>query len=228
MKTREDVLKKRYGFNKGSYDYVPAGAEILKYVGQVVVHVVYQKEESGDWKTEFNPVLLESISEFDPINMTYLAKIKKEKDSESYKFRMIPEGYAWVENEDADFIERILPVSTHRKLVEDEAMYARFSDLYKNRETLPVDSLLGLSTSSDRQTTLRYSRHLAVIGEFFSDHSTFYFRIHDLRLRHKKGKTYALSLTDPDGNIHKLLIESDQVTYQLESVGEFKIIDLEG
>ena len=228
MKTREEILKKRYGFDKGSYNYVPAGSEILKYIGQIVVHVEYRKKEDETWETEFSPVLLESISNFDPLTMTYTAKIKKDKTEESYEFKMIPEGYAWVEKEDTDFIERILPVSMHIKLVEDEEMFARFSELYKNRETLSIDSLLGLASSKDKQATLRYSRHLAVIGEFNSDHSTMYFRIHGIGLRHKSGKTYALSLTDPEGNVHKLLIDSDQTCYPLENISNFKIIDLEG
>ena len=226
MKTREEILRENYGFNKGSYNYVPAGSEILKYIGQTVVYVSYKKKSDGTWDTEYYPVLLESISDFDSLNMSYKVSVKKEKDSPSHEFRMIPEGYNWVESEDADFIERILPVSMHQSLVEDEFMYARFKELYETRDTLPVDSLYGLSTSKEKAQTIRYSRHLAVLIKLNGSDDVLYFRIQDLNLKHKSGKVYYLSVSDGDSHTYRVQIDSDQKSYPFETVGEFKIIDL--
>ena len=42
MKTRQEILKERYGFDKGSYQYVPRGAEILKMIGQTALKWEWQ------------------------------------------------------------------------------------------------------------------------------------------------------------------------------------------
>ena len=221
MKTREQILKEKYGFDKGSYKYVPRGSEILKYQGQVVLHVWYKKKEDSSYET----VLLMDITDYDPLNSTYKAKIKKDKDTEPYEFRIIPEGYNWVESDQAEFIERLLPLSMHYQLVEDEAMYTRFAQLYDTAPTTSLESLLGLSMSKEKIQTLRYSRHLACLIRMTTG-ETLYFRIHGLSVRHKSGKTYNLSIEDPEGTKYKILANSDQDSYPFENVGDFKIIDL--
>ena len=153
------------------------------------------------------------------------AKIKKDKDTEPYEFRIIPEGYNWVESDQAEFIERLLPLSMHYQLVEDEAMYTRFAQLYDTAPTTSLESLLGLSMSKEKIQTLRYSRHLACLIRMTTG-ETLYFRIHGLSVRHKSGKTYNLSIEDPEGTKYKILANSDQDSYPFENVGDFKIIDL--
>ena len=225
MKTREQILKEKYGFDKGSYKYVPRGSEILKYQGQVVLHVWYKKKEDGTWDSSYETVLLMDITDYDPLNSTYKAKIKKDKNTEPYEFRIIPEGYNWVESDQAEFIERLLPLSMHYQLVEDEAMYTRFAQLYDTAPTTSLESLLGLSMSKEKIQTLRYSRHLACLIRMTTG-ETLYFRIHGLSVRHKSGKTYNLSIEDPEGTKYKILANSDQDSYSFENVGDFKIIDL--
>ena len=61
MKTREQILKEKYGFDKGSYKYVPRGSEILKYQGQVVLHVWYKKKEDGTAATKKCPYCVSVI-----------------------------------------------------------------------------------------------------------------------------------------------------------------------
>ena len=228
-KTREEVLKEKYGFNSGSYRYVPAGSEILKSIGQSVVWVRYKRNKQEDtkpgeeWKTEFSQVGLKSISDFDPLNSTYLCTIVKEDKSE-YSFRMIPEGYSWVETETPDEIERILPVSMHNHLFEDEMFYARLSGLYDTRDTLPIDVLKTLSGSKDKIATLGYSRHLACLIRL-GDGDTLYFRVLNLGLKHKAGTQYSLSVSDGE-NTYRVMVEPGQKSYPFESIGEFKLIDL--
>jgi hypothetical protein len=232
MKSRQEILRDRYGFNKGSYDYVPKGGEILKLIGQNVIYVEYTKNGEG-WDTKFSKAFINSISDFDPLNMTYLTKFKVEvggENSENYEdreMRMIPEGYSWVDSEDAPYIQRFLPFSMHFKLMEDELFYERLKDLWKERDTLDTNALLGLSTSKDKATTLRYSRHLACVIMLEGSEEPLYFRIHKLGLKHNAGKQYALSIWDGDENPIKTLINSEDKEYDFErGLGKFKIIDI--
>jgi hypothetical protein len=140
---------------------------------------------------------------------------------------MIPEGYSWVDSEDAPYIQRFLPFSMHFKLMEDELFYERLKDLWKERDTIDTNALLGLSTSKDKATTLRYSRHLACVIMLEGSEEPLYFRIHKLGLKHNAGKQYALSIWDGDENPIKTLINSEDKEYDFErGLGKFKIIDI--
>ena len=228
MKTRQEILKEKYGFSSGSYEYVPRGAEILKYIGQTVIKVEYDKKEDGTWGTNQGPVFIVSISDFDPINMTYKCVYKKEGGAEE-EFRMIPEGYSWADSDDITHAIRLLPTSMHCRLMEDELFYARLQNLWEKRGTLDFTSLQGLASSKDKDTTLRYSRHLACLIKLEGDDNkgVLYFRIHKLNLKHKAGNEYALSSWDGEGNPVKAMIKSDESEYDFElGTGKFKIIDL--
>jgi hypothetical protein len=227
MKTRQEILKERYGFDKGSYQYVPRGAEILKMIGQNVIKVEYDKKDDGTWDTNFEPVFLVSISDFDPLNMSYKCVYKRSPEEGEQEFRMIPEGYSWADSEDVTHIVRLLPGSMHCQLTEDELFYERMKQLWETRDTLDFTALAGLASSKDKDTTLRYSRHLACLIRLEGEENVLYFRIHKLSLKHKAGKQYALSLWDGEDNPVKALIESDQKEYDFElGTGTFKIIDL--
>ena len=226
VKTRQEILKDRYGFSLGSYNYVPRGAEILKLIGQTVIKVDYDKQEDGTWSTKQGPVFIISISDFDPINMTYLCKYKTD-DKKEEEFRMIPEGYSWADSEDIVHAIRLIPTSMHCKLMEDEIFYSRLKELWKTRDTLDFIALQGLASSKDKEATLRYSRHLACLIQLEGEEEVLYFRIHRLTLKHKAAKEYALSVWDGEDNPVKALIESDQKEYDFElGIGKFKIIDL--
>jgi len=227
MKTRQEILKEKYGFNKGSYKYVPRGAEILKMIGQNVIKVEYDKKEDGTWNTKFGPALLVSVSDFDPINMSYKAVYQEVGKEETEEFTMIPEGYSWADSENVSHIIRLLPGSMHCQLMEDELFYERLKTLWETRPTLDFIALTGLASSKDKDTSLRYSRHLACLIKLEDEEDVLYFRIHKLNLKHKSGKDYALSLWDGDDNSIRALIKSDEKEYNFElGIGKFKIIDL--
>ena len=232
MKTRSEILKERYGFNKASYDYIPKGAEIMKNIGQTVIFVDHKKNQNGEWDANFKTVILTSLSDYDPVTMTYLAKYKEKiEDTEEKEFRMIPEGYSFGNPEETGFMYRFLPYSLHCKLVEDELFYTRLSQLYKERDTLEVDQLYGLATSKDKEATLKYSRHLAAVIKLDDERepnpdNILYFRLHGFGLKHRNGNKYAMMVEDSEGNKHRLLVDSDQKEYEFEDIGTMKIIDL--
>jgi hypothetical protein len=114
----------------------------------------------------------------------------------------------------------------HCKLVEDELFYERLKELW-NRDTLPIDSLMGLSSSKDKTASLRYSHHLACLIKLEGEEDILYFRIQELNLIHRSGKQYALNIKDGEGNPVKMLITSEMKDYEFENgIGRFKIIDL--
>ena len=227
MKTREQILKERYGFSKGSYDYVPRGSEIFRNIGQQVIYVVYQKQSDGTWDSDYKRATIESITDYDPITMTHLVKYKVE-DGELEEFRMIPEGYCYVDKEpdDIDVVKRFLPYSMHCKLIEDELFYERLRELYEKRKTLRMEEVVAISSSKDKAQLLRYSKHIAAVIKM-ADDDILYFRIHDLSAKHKVGTKYSITLTDGDNNLHKFMADSTNESYTFENgIGELKIIDL--
>ena len=99
------ALKKRYGFNKGDYKYIPAGGEILKYIGQPMIFVDFKKDENGDWQSNFETAFIDSISDFDPMTMTYNCKYKL-VDGVQKEIRIIPEGFSWGNPEETGEMKR--------------------------------------------------------------------------------------------------------------------------
>ena len=74
----KNKLKKTYGFDKGSYKYIAPGAEILKYIGQIVILVDFKKDDEGKWTNTMEKVLIDSIREYDAVTMTYNCIYKTE------------------------------------------------------------------------------------------------------------------------------------------------------
>lgn len=225
MKTREEILKEKYGFQKASYKYIPKGAEILKSIGQIVIYVEYTKKEDGTWEDKYQKAEILEISGYDPMTMTYKCKYKVAGESETQELQIIPEGYSWGNPEETGWMKRFIPYSLHCKLVEDELFYSRLKDLYNTRDTLKVENLLELSQSKEKETQLKYSRHIGALIKLDESEDVLYFRIQDLNLRHKAGKSYTLRISDGE-NAYQMMIESNQGEYDFESLGKLKIIDL--
>jgi len=234
MKSRSEILKDRYGFNKAGYKYIPRGSEILKSIGQTVILVEHTRDDQGKWDAKFKTVILVSISDFDPVTGTYLTKYREKSEDgntdEDKEFRMIPEGYSFGNPEETGEMKRFLPYSLHCQLVEDEIFYSRLAQLYKERDTLTTEQLYGLATSKDKNSTLKYFRHLAVVIKLGDDdpstQNILYFRLHGLGLKHRNGKNYALSVEDGQDNKYRQMIDTEMTEYPFEDVGTFKIIDL--
>ena len=105
-------LKEDFGYNKLSYKYIPAGSEILRYIGQAVVVVTFKKiwrtekdEEGNDVKKysledHMERGYLLSLSDFDPMTKTYLCKYKIDGQEEEKETRIQPEGVEFVNLDD--------------------------------------------------------------------------------------------------------------------------------
>jgi len=225
MKTREEILKEKYGFSKASYKYIPKGAEILKSIGQVVICVDYTRQEDGTWKTEYQKALIIKISDFDPLTMTYKCKYKIGEDGDEQELQIIPEGYSWGNPEETGWMKRFLPYSLHCQFVEDELFYSHLADLYESKKTLDIEFLFNLSQSKEKKTQLKYSRHISAVIRLSGEKEVLYFRIQDITLRHKSGKSYSLKISDGE-NSYTFMITSDQEEYDFENIGKIKIIDL--
>lgn len=230
MKTRVEVLKKNYGFSKLDYKYIPAGSEILKYIGQEVVFIHYQKEGENNWTTKSEKAIIVSIEDYDPMTMTYNCKYRLQSSPEKeLEVRIIPEGYSWSEPKEdgeVDSFVRFVPYSYHCKLAEDEMLYSRLADLYEKKETLTVEQLKNISESKEKSKTLKYSNHIAAIIKLDESGDILYFRLHDFYLKHRSGTRYAIGLTDSENRVHKMMIDSKDSEYSFENLGKLKLIDL--
>jgi len=229
MDTREKTLIKKYGFNKASYKYVPAGGELLRFIGQVVIRVAFSKD-SGSWEvTGTDRVFIKSIDAYDPATMTYRCtwmNIKNpEKENET---RIIPEGFSFSEKgpDEEGKMERFIPYSTHCRLVEDEAFYSRLKSLWGKRDTLGKDQLELISSSKDQAAILKYSNNVGALIKL-SDSEFLWARIVELNLNHKAGIDYKVRIVTEEKDTWTFMIKSTDTSYDFENgLGEMKIIDL--
>lgn len=219
----KNKLKKVYGFDKGDYKYIAPGAEILRYIGQIVILVNFKKDEEGKWTNTMEKVLIDSIREFDAVTMTYNCVYKTE-DKKRHEVRIIPEGFSFGDPEKTGEMKRFMPYSLHCQLVEDEAFFDRLKRLYKSKENMSVELLKYVSEDKNQAEVLKYSHNVgaAIMTE---DGDLLWIRIHKLKISHKSGKKYYLSFGD-DKNNWNILIDSEQKEYDFPEVGKFKIIDL--
>lgn len=220
----QKLLIDKYGCNLGSYKFVLPGAELLRYVGQSLMYVHYEKGEGGNWTNSFKPAEIISINNFDPMLMTYDCKYKFEGDTEEHEIKIIPEGYSWGNPEDAKEMTRFVPFSIHTAMVEEQCFFERLKKLYNERTTLTKDELMTISRSKDRDALLKYMHNIGAAvklenGEYL------WIRIHKCNLIHKIGTTYNLKFEDNDKS-WSMLINIEDSEYDFNGLGTFKIIDL--
>ena len=221
-----EALKKRYGFSKSSYKYIPAGGEILKYIGQPVVFVDFKKDENGDWQSSFESSIIISIDDFDPMTMTYNCKYALSDNIEK-EIRIIPEGFSWGDPEETGEMKRFVPMSVHYILQEDELFFNRLHELWNNKETMSLDSLKTLSESKEQEQTLKYTHNIGALIKTSDDSSLLWVRLYKVGLSHRNGEYYNLSFGD-ERNRWTIVVKKSEKEYELKDIGTFKIIDLLG
>ena len=221
-----EALKKRYGFNKGSYKYIPAGGEILKYIQQPMIFVDFKRNDEGEWNSTFESAFIESISDFDPMTMTYNLKYKL-ADGVLKEIRVIPEGFSWGDPEETGIMQRFVPTSLHYLLQEDELFYKRLQEIWDSRETMPIESLKTLGESKEQEKTLKYTHNLGALIKTLDDSRLLWIRIYKLGVSHRNGEYYNLSFGD-ERNRWTVTIKKGDTEYELKDIGTFKLIDLQG
>lgn len=232
--SRLEELVLRYGFSTSSLKWVPEGGELLKYIGQEVAYIDFSKDDQGKWSSVVKVAVIDSISDFEPVTSTYSISYRiigdECSDDTLCTERIIPEGisYSIIENPGLMKMNRFIPESLHLECVEEEQFYTRLGNLWETRDTLPIEALQTISSSKDRDRTLRYYRNIGATiktesGEYL------YFRISNLKLRPIKGGS-ELTIVDGDKNTFIFKISKDLKSYSWiegkEIIGELKLIDL--
>lgn len=227
-RTLQDKLRDQYGLNLGGYKYVLPGGEMLKYNGLDVVYVSYKKDEDSEkWNTEFFPARITSISDYDPTSMTYLVKfdITKDGQTEAREFRMIPDGgYSLTVPDQTKEMERLVPLSLHYQMGEDTGFFERLGRLYEERDTLEMEELKKIAESKDQAVLLRYSHNIGAAVKL-GEGDYLWIRLHKIKLIHRNGDKYTLSISD-DEKTWITLISEDEAEYNFNNLGMVKILDL--
>lgn len=248
--TKADSLKKKYGFKIGSYKYIIPGGELMRYIGQTVVCVSFTKKQSekvetegeesktapAAWENSFSEATIKSLSNFDPMQMTWLCKYTlKGKDDEVLEARVLPEGYSFEgkDPEETGKMLRFVPLSKHFEMMEDETFYLRLEDLWKTRKTLGVEELLTLARSKGQEATLKYTHNVGALVRLNDENfdltageSRFlWVRIHKLNFYHKGGSKFTLRFSNDDRS-WSFVIDVNDTEFSFENDGMFKLIDL--
>lgn len=233
-----DVIINRYGFDKADQKWIPNGGDILKYIGVEVILVDFIRDGEGKWSNKIKKAYIKSISDYDPMTVTYLCRyriVDEDTDTSWREKRIIPEGFSFENPEETGKMIRFIPYSLHCKMAEDEALYYRLGELFDNRSTLPMTSLEVISSSKEQDKTLNYSCNICAVIKTVPDEEgnskILYFRINRLNLRHSYKDNYNLILTDNSNRSYTILIKSSDSQYKFkfneEIIGDLKLIDLE-
>lgn len=220
-----EALKKRYGFNKGSYKYIPAGGEIFKHVGQPIIYVDFKKDENGNWNSNYQTAVIKSIEDFDPMTLTWNCKYVL-SDKTEHEIRIIPEGFSWGDPEESGEMKRFVPTSIHYTMQEDEMFFTRLQEIWDSRDTIPLESIKILSDSKEQEKTLKYTHNIGALIQTSDDSKLLWVRLYKIGLNHKNGEYYNLSFGD-ERNRWTITVKKSDTVYEMKDVGKFKLIDLQ-
>lgn len=224
-KTREQILIDRYGFNRASYKWVLPGAEILKYIGQPVMHLEFTKDDEGKWNVETKKAVIKDISNFNPLLMTYQCFYFLGDDDTERQLDIVPEGFSFGNPDETGKMIRFIPYSSHCEMTERELFLNRVSELFDTRDTMSIDSLKMLQDSKEQDKTLKYCCNFGLAIKL-EDGNVLWARIHKISINHKFGTKYSIRLTNDD-DTWSYLVDRDDKEYDFENgLGKFKIIDL--
>lgn len=224
-KTRLEILKDRYSFHTDNKKYLIPGGEILRYVGMDVALLEFTKQEDGTWKTEQKKANIVSLTDFEPMTMTYMCEYTVEDNPEILSVRIQPEGASFENPEETREAKQFMPLSKRFELIEDGMFLSRVAELYSTRQTLSFEDLQAISSSKDQAVQLRYSRNVGAAVRLDEDGTILYIRIHKLKLTHRNGTSYALRIENEDRS-WTCMIDSKDTDYDFEGLGRMKIIDL--
>jgi hypothetical protein len=231
-KTKVEELVEFYGFSTGSLKWVPEGGDLLKYIGQTVVLVNFEKDDTGNWTSKYEPAVIDRISDYNPADMTYKVTYKV-GDSEVKEIRIIPEGFSKdiASAEMSATMKRFIPQSLHASCVEEEQFYTRLREEWNDMKTMKVEGLLEITKNKDKERILRYCRNVCVVAKTPAD-DMLYFRLSNIKIRQVKCGRYEVTLVDGSKREYVVYISREEKEDKLEwkccgeLVGDLVIIDL--
>lgn len=229
-KTMNEDLKERYGFSKANYKYIPAGGEILMYTGLELVYIEFKKNESGDWTNKVYPAIINEVSDYDPMTLTYNCKYQIVGEDQEKEVRIIPEGFSFNNADQEGWMCRFIPYSLHHRLMEDEAIHNKVLMLWSKKETMQVEGLKVLSDNKEQDKVLRYSCNIQAILKL-SDNEIVNWRVQKLNLRHEFKDTYTLRIEDISGRPFTIRIREGQKEYEFKDqnkkvIGFLKLVNV--
>lgn len=228
-----DKFKKLYGFYEGNLNYVPRGGDLLKHVGSSVAMIDYSRDELGRWDYSIKEVIIESITDYDPMTVTSILKYRLPEEKDTKEVRIIPEGFSFENPEETGKSLRFLPLSMHFKVQEEKKFYDTLLSKFDNTETLSIEALENISDSKEQSDVLGRNYNIsAVIKTEGEKPEILYFRIDKLKLKHNKQDNYAITINNLEKEkTYTFLINRNEKFYEFnygkEKIGNLKIIDLQ-
>lgn len=237
-KTSLQRFKELYGFREGIIDYIPQAGELLKYIGDHVILLIYKRNDKGEWSISNCIVKIDYMKDYDPMTGTYELRYDTEKpgtdsaepvyDSGVRSLRVLPQGFSFENPEETGRSLRFIPFSYHYKFAEFQDFYVKLKAGYDSYKTMDIESLKQISESKDQRLILEPMYVCSVIK--MNDDEILQFRITSLKLKHRSGKNYAITIGNEQGKTYTFMISSDTTEYEFsygnEKIGDMKIVDL--
>lgn len=217
------------------------GGEILRHIGSEILYAKFKKNpENGGWDNDLQVVTLGYIGDYDPMTGTYLAKMTK-KDKEKVEIRIMSAGFEWGDPEEKGATSRLIPLSHHYRLMENEMYYNRLRDMYfKNKNVLGIEQLEAM-VGKDSKEALAHILWIAAVIDSDTEKGVgkgiLTFRIGEVSGISKRSRSWAFNLRDLDDGtfmtIPKFTQGEDGIwvardfSWNGVIIGDLKIIDIE-
>lgn len=229
-------FKKNYGFNSGSFKWIPKGGDLLECIGQRAIRVSFLKSDDNkdSYTSKEDQVLIKSIWGYNKKTMTYQISYTlpdSEEPEKVYTEEIIPEGFSTsiVEQSlggDPKDMHRFIPGYLHLRVIQEDLFFNRLFQLYTLRKTLTEEELYAIDRDRDQNRLLNYCRNIYAIC--LVDGQVCGFRLSKLKIRRNDGGSKRLTVYDSSNNSVSVVIEKDSEEYTIPDIGTMKIIDICG
>lgn len=210
MSAQLESIKKNYGYDPASVEWIGKGGEIFEYLGMEVMRLDFYKEEDA-WKNKVGKSLLIRCENFDPMTETVdivwkdVDYEKPEEEWEEHTTKITPIGFTYGDPEENGKMTRFMPYSLHTKKIETEALYAKLTYLMnepkEESKAVHLAQLETLSSSRDRERLLSHIVNIAAVikPEGEDEGFTYIYRLGNVALKHQFKNVWKLSVKDVNG-----------------------------
>lgn len=208
MSAQLEQIKKNYGYDPASVEWIGKGGEIFEYLGMEVMRLDFYKE-GETWKNKVGKSLLLRCENFDPMTETVdlvwkdVDYAKPEEEWEEHITKITPIGFTYGDPEEKGEMTRFMPYSLHTKKIETEALYAKLGFLMSEPiETSKAVNILQfepLSMSRDKERLLAHIINIAAVIKPIDEEFVYIYRLGNISLKHQFKGVWKMSAKDVNG-----------------------------
>lgn len=242
MSAQLEQIKKNYGYDPASVEWIGKGGEIFEYLGMEVMRLNFTRTEVGDpekgtedkWENKVGKSLLLRCENFDPMTETVdlvwkdVDYSKPEDEWEIHTTKITPIGFSYGDPGESGEMIRFMPYSLHTKKIETEALFAKLGFLMtepiEKSKAVNLLQFEPLSASRDRERLLAHIINIAAVIKPVDEEFVYIYRLGNVSLKHQFKGVWKMTAKDTNGRGEITLFID---TTKNEETGEENMIEWE-